>query len=64
MTDSQKIEALTELLGNVINTLELTQYDIDDAHESYEVVKKADSYHAQMINILHGGPVEEPAQAP
>jgi hypothetical protein len=53
MTDSQKIEALTDLLSNVIHTLELTKYDIDDPTESYSVVQKADSYHQQMIDILH-----------
>ncbi len=53
MTDSQKIEALTDLLSNVIHTLELTQYDIDDPTESYSVVQKADAYHQQMIDILH-----------
>jgi hypothetical protein len=53
MTDSQKVEALQELLSNVIHTLELTKYDIDDATESHNVVVKADDYFQQMLNILH-----------
>jgi uncharacterized protein YdeI (BOF family) len=53
MTDAQKIEALTDLLGNVINTLELTKYDIQDATESHNVEIKADSYYQQMLDILH-----------
>jgi hypothetical protein len=63
MTDAQKIEALTDLLSNVINTLELTKYDIEDATESHNVVVKADAYHQQMINILHGVPDEEVTQS-
>jgi hypothetical protein len=58
MTDAQKIEALTDLLSNVISTLELTKYDIEDATESHNVVVKADAYHQQMIDILYGVPVE------
>lgn len=53
MTDAQKIEALTDLLGNVINTLELTKYDIQDTTESHNVEIKADSYYQQMLDILH-----------
>lgn len=53
MTNEQKIEALTELLSNVIHTLELTQYEIEDIFETAEVVRKADAYHQQMIDILH-----------
>jgi division protein CdvB (Snf7/Vps24/ESCRT-III family) len=63
MTDAQKIEALTDLLSTVINTLELTKYDIEDATESHNVVVKADAYHQQMIDILHGVPDEEVAQS-
>ncbi len=59
MTDTQKIEALTELLSNVIHTLELTQYDIEDPTESYSVVQKADAYYQQMLDILHCVTVEE-----
>jgi hypothetical protein len=53
MTDSQKVEALQELLSNVIHTLELTKYDIDDPTESHNVVVKADDYFQQMLHILH-----------
>jgi hypothetical protein len=59
MTDSQKVEALQDLLGNVIHSLEMTQYNIDDADESYKVVLLADSYFDQMLKVLHGETVEE-----
>jgi hypothetical protein len=54
MTNKQKIDALTELLGEVMHTLELKQYVIDDPTESYKCETEADEYHQQMINILHG----------
>ena len=53
MTDAQKIEALTELLSNVIHSLEMTQYEIDDVSEAANVVREADNYHQQMLNILY-----------
>jgi len=53
MTDTQKIEALTDLLSNVIHTLEMKQYDIENPHQSYECVIEADKFHQQMLDILH-----------
>ena len=53
MTDTQKIEALTDLLSNVIHSLEMTQYEIDDVSEAANVVRDADHYHQQMLDILH-----------
>ena len=53
MTDAQKIEALTELLDTVIFSLEMTQYDIEDMSEAANVIRDADKYHQQMLNILH-----------
>ncbi len=53
MTETQKIEALTELLGDVIHTLEMKQYDIENAQLSYECVTAADKFHQKMIDILH-----------
>ena len=64
MTDAQKLEALTDLLSNAIHSLEMTKYEIEDVSEAANVVREADHYHQQMLDILHGGPVEEPAQAP
>jgi hypothetical protein len=49
----QQVEALTELLKDVIHALEMTQYEIDDAHESHYVVQQADQFHQQMLNIIH-----------
>jgi hypothetical protein len=54
MTDADKVEALTELLSTVMHTLEMKQYDIEDPTESYQCVTEADSFHQQMIDILHG----------
>ena len=53
MTDAQKIEALTELLDTVISALEMTQYEIEDISEAANVVREADHYHQQMLNIIH-----------
>ena len=53
MTDKQKIEALTDLLSNVINTLEMKQYDIENPNLSHECVIEADKFHQQMLDILH-----------
>jgi hypothetical protein len=49
----QQVEALTELLKDVIHALEMTQYEIDDADESHYVVQQADQFHQQMIDILY-----------
>ena len=53
MTNEQKIEALTELLTDVMNTLELKQYLIEDPTESYECEFQANQFHQQMIEILY-----------
>jgi len=53
MAKKQQVEALTELLKDVIHALEMTQYEIDDAHESHYVVQQADQFHQQMLNIIH-----------
>jgi uncharacterized circularly permuted ATP-grasp superfamily protein len=51
--DAQRVAALQSLLSDVIHSLEMTQYDIDDATLSHEVVVKADNYFQQMLNIIH-----------
>jgi hypothetical protein len=53
MTDADKVLALTELLGEVMNTLELKQYLIEDPTESYECEFQANQFHQQMIEILY-----------
>jgi hypothetical protein len=53
MTNEQKIDALTELLNDVMHTLNMKQYCIDDATESHQCEVEADNYHQQMLNILH-----------
>jgi len=54
MTNEQKIEELVALLGDVIHTLNLKQYDIEDPDASYQCEVEADKYYNQMLSILHG----------
>jgi hypothetical protein len=53
MTDAQKIDALVDLLGEVMHTLDMKQYHIDDPTESHQCEVEADAYHQQMLNIIH-----------
>lgn len=53
MTDAQKIEALTDLLSNVIHSLEMTKFEIEDVSEAANVIREADKFHQQMLDILH-----------
>ena len=53
MTDSQKVEQLTELLNEVMHTLNMKQYCIEDATESHQCEVEADQFHQQMIDILY-----------
>lgn len=53
MTDADKLFALTEIMNDVIHTLEMKQYDIEDPQLSYECVTDADKFHQRMIDILY-----------
>lgn len=53
MTDAMKIEELTDLLKDVINSLEMKQYVVEDPHESHQCEVEADQYYQQMLDILH-----------
>ena len=53
MTDAQKIDALIDLCSNVIHSLEMTKYHIDDISEAANVVLEANRYDQQMLDILH-----------
>ena len=53
MTDAQKIEALTDLLSNVIHSLKMTKHKIEDVIDSANVESDADHYRQQMLDILH-----------
>lgn len=53
MTDADKLFALTEIMGDVIHTLEMKQYDIEDPQLSYECVVDADKFHQRMLDILY-----------
>jgi len=53
MTDADKLFALTEIMNDVIHTLEMKQYDIEDPQLSHECVTDADKFHQRMIDILH-----------
>ena len=54
MTHEQKIEELVALLGEVIHSLNLKQYEIEDPTASYQCEVEADQYYNQMLSILHG----------
>ena len=53
MTDTQKIDALTQLLSDVMFTLHLKQYYIKDATESHQCEVESDKFFQQMMDILH-----------
>ena len=53
MTDAQKVAALTDLLSDVIFALDLTHHEIEDVSEAANVVREADKFHQQMLDILH-----------
>jgi hypothetical protein len=53
MTDTDKVEALSDLLSNVIHSLEMTKYEIEDVSEAANVVREADKFHQQMLDILY-----------
>ena len=53
MTETQKIEALTKLLDECIHALNMKQYDIEDANESYQCEVEADEFYQKMLDILH-----------
>jgi hypothetical protein len=53
MTNKQMIDALSDLLSNVIHSLEMTHHVIDDVSEASHVIREADNYHQQMLDILH-----------
>jgi hypothetical protein len=53
MTDADKLFALTEIMNDVIHTLELKQYDIEDPTLSYECVTDADKFRQIVNDILY-----------
>jgi hypothetical protein len=53
MSDAEKVLHLQALLEQVIFSLEMTQYDIEDGEVSHSKEVLADTYHSQMCNILH-----------
>ena len=53
MTDTEKIDALTDLLFEVMHTLNMKQYYIDDATQSHQCEVEADQFHQKMLNILY-----------
>jgi hypothetical protein len=55
MTDEQKVDALSELLGEVIHRLSMKAYEIEDPHESHMCDVEADEFNEQMMKILYRG---------
>jgi hypothetical protein len=53
MTDADKLFALTEIMNDVIHTLELKQYDIEDIQLSHDCVVDADKFRQIVNDILY-----------
>ena len=53
MTDTQKVAALVELLGEVIHSLDMKQFEIEDPTEAHKCETEAWDYSNRMISILH-----------
>jgi hypothetical protein len=53
MTDEDKLFALTEIMNDVIHTLEMKQYDIEDPQLSHECVTDADKFRKIVNDILY-----------
>jgi hypothetical protein len=53
MTDEQKVDALSELLGEVIHRLSMKAYEIEDPHESHMCDVEADEFNEKMLKILY-----------
>jgi hypothetical protein len=53
MTDADKLFALTEIMNDVIYTLEMKQYDIEDATLSHDCVTDADKFRQIVNDILY-----------
>ena len=64
MTNEQKIDALIDLCSNVIHSLEMTQYHIDDVSEAADVIREANHYDQQMLDILHSNWIKQNVHNP
>jgi hypothetical protein len=53
MTDADKLFSLTEIMNDVIYTLEMKQYDIEDPQLSHECVTDADKFRQIVNDILY-----------
>lgn len=50
---SSKVQALTALLEQVIHSLDMAHYKIEDPIDAANVESDADDYFQQMLAILH-----------
>lgn len=55
MTDEQKVDSLSELLGEVIHRLSMKAYEIEDPQLSHECDVEADEFNEKMLTILYRG---------
>jgi type VI protein secretion system component VasA len=53
MTDKQKVDALSELLGEVIHRLSMKAYEIEDPYVSHMCDVEADEFNEKMLKILY-----------
>lgn len=63
MNDTQKAEALRELLNEVLFTLQMTKYDMDNPSAASLVEREYDAYYDRLLNIIHAEPEESPGVA-
>lgn len=55
MQNTDQLSQLQELLEQVIHSLDLTQYDIEDPCKANQAEQLAQDYFDQMVSILNPG---------
>jgi hypothetical protein len=53
MTDAKKVEALRDLIGDVLHAYDMTIYDIEDPDARSLVNKWSDIFFNRMLEIVH-----------
>ena len=58
MTDKEKLFCLTEIMNDVLCTLEMKQWDIEDPQLSHECEVEADEFNEKMLKILYSDAID------
>jgi hypothetical protein len=53
MTDAKKVEALRDLISDVLHAYDMTIYDMEDPHARSLVNKWSDIFFDRMLKIVH-----------